>query len=111
VDPTYFPLVAVFGPILGAIIGALFTYFVVVKRKSVRILIGQSEDFTLPLRQRTPHMVFKLNDREMLNLNRARIIARFVRQFQFELEGCDRFIAVVTRQAFATLKPPLKTKN
>jgi hypothetical protein len=41
VDPLYIPLVTVFGPIVGALIGALVTYGIVVKRKRLVIHVRE----------------------------------------------------------------------
>jgi hypothetical protein len=90
-DPKYFPLVTIFGPIIGAIIGALVTYFVVVKRKTVTFWISKSDDLTLPLRQEHDLIVFKIGERAMPNLNMARIHVKNtgntpIKDFGFDIE-------------------------
>lgn len=69
----YLPLIAVAGPIIGALIGAGVTYYVVVKRKVVSFWIEDSEDLTLPLRQEQEHIIFKVGSVELLNLNRGMV--------------------------------------
>ena len=47
----YLPLITILGPIIGALIGAAITYFVVVKHKRVIFYVSATEDLTQGLRQ------------------------------------------------------------
>jgi len=53
-DPTLVPLITVFGPIIGATIGAVITYYVVVKRKRLTIYYTQTDKLEEPLHQYHP---------------------------------------------------------
>jgi hypothetical protein len=74
--PLVGPLAPVIGAIVGGLIGAFVTYRLVVKRKVLVIRVDESEDLTLPLRQRHKFMAFKIGDKEMLNLNRSSILVK-----------------------------------
>jgi len=87
----YLPLVAILGPILGALIGALVTYRFVVKRKRVNFFIHHTEDLTLPLQQQQSMVVFRVGNSEVLNLNRALILIKntgntAISNFEFDVE-------------------------
>jgi hypothetical protein len=69
----YAPFVTVAGPIVGALIGAGVTYLLVIKRKTVLFVKSPSEDLTLPLHQNLQRISHKIDDREVLNLNRGMI--------------------------------------
>ncbi len=88
---SYAPFITVFGPIIGALIGAAVTYFLVVKRKKVQFSVIESEDITLPVQREQRNIVFKIGDREMLNLNRASIFVKnagnsTIENFDFKIE-------------------------
>jgi hypothetical protein len=82
----YEPLVAIVSPIIGALIGAAVTYYFVVKRKRVTFYVGRSEDLTLRLRQHQSFVVFKLNNKEVSNLNRAIIESCETSNFLFKFQ-------------------------
>ena len=87
----YAPFITIFGPIVGAIIGALVTYFVVVKRKKLVFWIGETEEITEPVRREHERIKFKIGDIEVDNLNRAVIEVRnrgngLIGNLDFEIE-------------------------
>jgi hypothetical protein len=67
------PIIGGGGAIVGALIGAGVTYFLVVKRKVVRFAITKTEDFTLPIRQGHDFLEFSVGERKLANLNRASV--------------------------------------
>lgn len=72
----YFPLIAIVGPIAGALIGAAITYFFVVKRKRVTFYISPTEDLMQGLRQHLATAVLRLDNRDVLELNRATVTVK-----------------------------------
>lgn len=70
------PLGPIIGAIIGATIGALVTHRFVLKRKVLRISIGQTENLTSTLREHYKGISFKVDEHEVDNLNRTWIILK-----------------------------------
>jgi hypothetical protein len=67
------PLAPIIGAIVGALIAAIVTYSLVVKRKSVVFWIRDTEDLTSSLRKHHHAILFKIGEIETANLNRATV--------------------------------------
>jgi hypothetical protein len=89
--PDFGPLSPILAALASAIITALVTYYVVAQRRAVTFWISKSDDLTLPLRKHHRHIVFKIGDVEMLNLNRAFVSVKnrgnvAIKDFAFDIE-------------------------
>ena len=67
------PIIAAF--IAGAI-AALIAYYLTSKRKALKILIGESEDLTSSLREHHKQIAFKVEGKDIGNLNRALVAVK-----------------------------------
>lgn len=75
-DTAYLPLITIFGPIIGAIIGAGVTYFLVIKRKRVTFWLAHSEDLTTLLRSHRRIISIKVDDKDVRTLNRTKVAVK-----------------------------------
>jgi hypothetical protein len=87
----YAPFVTVFGPIVGALIGAAVTYYITAKRKEVTFFISHSEDLIGRLREHEGYVQLKAGERELHGFNRGAVIVRntgnaVISDFQFLVE-------------------------
>jgi hypothetical protein len=83
-------LITIFGPIIGALIGAAVTLSFVVKRKRVTFYVYRTEDLIRELRQNLAVVVLRVNNQDVTELNRAQIGIRnngnaVIKDFQFEI--------------------------
>ena len=86
----YLPLMTVFGPIIGALIGAAVTLSFIVKRKRVTFYVYRTEDLIRELRRSLAVVVLRLNNQDVTELNRAQVIVRnngnaAIKDFQFDI--------------------------
>lgn len=70
------PIAPVIGALFGALITAAVTWRFVVKRQSVGFWVTPTEDITSSLRAKYRNIVFKVNNKEMLNLNKSIITVK-----------------------------------
>src|ERR1700736_2846935 len=68
------PIAPVIGALFGALITAAVTWLFVAKRQSIGFWITPTEDITSSLRAKYRNIVFKINNKEMLNLNKSKEI-------------------------------------
>jgi hypothetical protein len=86
----YLPIITIFGPIIGALIGAAITLRFVVKRKRVTFYLYRTEDLTSELRKKLSVVVLRLNNRDVTELNRGTVMVRNsgnapIINFQFDI--------------------------
>lgn len=72
------PFSAIIGALISALVAVAIAYFWVSKRKVIKFWIGKSEDITRPLKKEHQAIVFKVNERELSNLNRSTIVVKNV---------------------------------
>src|SRR5262245_28710674 len=89
--PDFGPLSPILAALVGATITFFVTYFVVTQRRALSFFISNTEDLTLPLQKHNRHVVLRVGDAEMLNLNRAFISVRnrgnvAIKDLLFEIE-------------------------
>jgi hypothetical protein len=72
----YAPFVTFFGPIIGALIGAAITYYVVVARKQLTFWVTESEDVTAPLKRQYRDISFNVSGRQFATLNRSSVFVK-----------------------------------
>jgi hypothetical protein len=85
------PIAPIIGAIMGALITAAITYFLVVKRKSLGFWISESEDLTRLLRQHHQQIVVSVGQQGFFNLNRATVLVKntgnvSIEGFNFDIE-------------------------
>ncbi|MBN9601917.1 MAG: hypothetical protein J0G33_03190 [Afipia felis] len=114
----YFPLIAISGPIIGAIIGAAITYRFIAKRKRVDFYVQRTEDLTLPLQAHQSLVVFKIGSSEVLNLNRAGVRIKnsgntSINNFEFDIEvpGAHQLSLAEKFSKNTKLYQAIETKN
>ncbi|MFH1343102.1 MAG: hypothetical protein ABIL01_18145 [Pseudomonadota bacterium] len=87
----YAPFITFFGPIIGALIGAAITWYVVVPRKEVTFWVSEPEDITRPLLKHYPEIKFRVSGRDFDSLNRSMVVVkstgnRSVNELKFDIE-------------------------
>lgn len=103
------------GPIIATLITALLSagiaLFITQKRQRVDFFVGATEDLTLALRRNRPNVSVKVDDKELLNLNRAIVAVRssgndVIKDFVFEIrvEGKHDFFVADIRSQRVELK-------
>jgi hypothetical protein len=85
------PMAPLVSAIITAAMSFVVAYFIIAKRKKVAFWIEPSVDLTLPLRRHHKHMVFKIDDRDFLNLNTAAVFVKnggntSIGNFKFDIE-------------------------
>ena len=85
------PMAPIAAGIITGTVTFVVAYFIVAKRKKVAFWIDPSVDLTLPLRRHHKQMVFKIGDRDFLNLNTASVFVKTIGNtsignFKFDIE-------------------------
>lgn len=71
----FMPIIAILGPILGAIVGFLLARRVR-ERRRVTFVLSRAEDLMLPLRRNQAMVSLKVGEREFLSFNRISVYVR-----------------------------------
>jgi hypothetical protein len=95
------PIAPIVGAMVGALIAAAVTYFVVVKRKRVTFWIRETEDLTAPLRKHHPDISIKIGNNEYKNMNKGSVLIRnmgnqAVENFAFDVALPGRHGVIMT---------------
>jgi hypothetical protein len=70
------PIAPIIGAVIGAMIAAAVTYYLVVKRKSLGFWITKTEDLTSSLQRHHQQIVVSVGGQGFLNLNRASVLIK-----------------------------------
>jgi hypothetical protein len=85
------PLAPIIGAIVGALITAAITYFILTKRRSLGFWVTHTEDLTSSLRRHHQQIVVSVGGQPFLNLNRATVFVKntgnvSIGDFRFDIE-------------------------
>ena len=85
------PLAPIIGALIGAVIAAAVTYYLVVKRKSLGFWITETEDLTSALRRHHQQITVSVGSQPFFDLNRSTILVKnrgntSVSDFKFDIE-------------------------
>lgn len=85
------PIAPIIGAIIGAMIAAAVTYYLVVKRKSLGFWVTKTEDLTSSLQRHHQQIVVSVGGQGFLNLNRASVLIKntgntSIGDFKFDIQ-------------------------